>query len=345
MLISLSANPDWWVNLSLKEQERYLETHPRSKLKVTAKRKQPRQSKPKPKPAPGSKPMNTRIKRKYKIAPQPKVGSTEEDIRTRLDSSLSKSDKIKLDNALELAAKKNLGKPLTQADIESVAKRTVNPAIAARIFGEVSGAAEKDTFKTLMHTAIGMSAMALGAAGLVSAAAITGSVLPLVIGAYFVNRIIEDPSSTIAKLNQIELPVVDKMSKMFSSFWSTLDIDMIKRLTDTNRSESAASRITFRSDKRKNVLDDSESVNYVVCKSGKPCGMIRWDKACGPHSDRVPGWVVTLFDGFNESAHRSGRGENANEPFTAVHKGEVKLQNPTRLSLDLARSWARSVLR
>lgn len=287
--------------------------------------------------------MSNKVQRRLKTPRKPSMDSSEEAIRDRLERSLSKADKIKLDNALELAAKKKLGKPLAAADIESVAKRTVNPSIASRIFSEVSGSSEKETYKTLMHVAIGMSAMALAGVGLVSAAAMTSSVLPIVLGAYFVNRIMDDPSSTIAKINAIDIDTPRKMAKLFGSFWSTIDVDSIKRMVKP-KSESA-DRITFRVDKRKNVVDESESVKHIVCKSGKPCGVIYWDKSCGAHGDKACGWVTTLFDGFNEAAFRSGRGDNKNEPFTAVHKGEIKLQNPTRLSLDLAKSWARSALR
>ena len=209
---------------------------------------------------------------------------------------------------------------------------------------DISGTGEQNTYKTLARVVIGMAIVATAGAGLAVAASVSGSPMPLLLGCYFLNRIIDDPTSTVARLNRVAAPIEDRMARMFDSWWSTLDVTKLKDLIKP-QSLSAAARITFKKSTAKNVYDDSEKTSYVVNRAGTNCGVIKWDPACGACSDKSTGWVVTLFDGFNEGAYRSGRGENKNEPFTAVHKGEVKLQNPSRMTLDMARSWARGALR
>lgn len=279
------------------------------------------------------------------MAPRrPNLTSLSERISERLRNELNDDDKAALDNAMRLAAKKKLGRSLSQEEILDIVKRTANPDVASRIMADLSGTGEQNTYKTLARVAIGMAVVAAAGAGLAVASASTGSTLPLLLGAYFVNRIIDDPTSTVARLNRVAAPIEDRIGRMFDSWWSTLDVTKLKDLIKP-QSLSAAARITFKKATAKSPYDGSEKVSYVVNRAGTNCGVIAWDPSCGACSDKSTGWVVTLFDGFNEAAYRSGRGENKNEPFTAVHKGEVKLQNPSRMTLDLARSWARGALR
>lgn len=259
----------------------------------------------------------------------------------KLSASLTPENKASLTNAFALAGKRKLGQAFKPEDIVNVAKRTVVPAIAARILTELSGTTEKETFKTLARLAIGLADIYSKRSGLTTGN--QGTQMPIVIGAYFLNRVLNDSSSTIAQINLIDLPIEQKIATLFESFWSSLDIEALKERM-TPRSESS-SRVTFKTIKNKNIYDGTEKLMYAVNAGGRVCGKIAWDPACGECSDKSTGWVVTLFDGFNEAAYRSGRGENAHEPFTAVHKGEIKLHNPTRMTLALAKSWARGALR
>ena len=279
------------------------------------------------------------------MAPRrPNLSSLSERISERLRNELSDDDKAALDNAMRLAAKKKLGRSLTKDEIDDIVRRTANPDVASRIMADLSGTGEQNTYKTLARVAIGMAVVAAAGAGLAVASASSGSTLPLLLGAYFVNRIIDDPTSTVARLNRVSAPIEDRIGRMFNSWWSTLDVERLKDLIKP-QSLSAAARITFKKTTAKSPYDGSEKTSYVVNRAGANCGVINWDPSCGACSEKSTGWVVTLFDGFNEAAYRSGRGENKNEPFTAVHKGEVKLQNPSRMTLDMARSWARGALR
>lgn len=287
---------------------------------------------------------NNTVQRRKTVPRKPNLSSLSERISESLRDKISDDDKAALDNALRLAAKKKLGRSLTQDEILDIVKRTTNPGVASRIMADLSGTGEQNTYKTLARVAIGMAIVATAGAGLAVASAASGSTLPLLLGAYFVNRIIDDPTSTIARLNRVAAPVEDRMSRMFDSWWSTLDIGRLKDLVKP-QSLSASARITFKKASSKSPYDGQEKVSYVVNRAGANCGVINWDPSCGACSERSTGWVVTLFDGFDEAAYRSGRGENKNEPFTAVHKGEIKLQNPSRMTLDLARSWARGALR
>lgn len=254
---------------------------------------------------------------------------------------MTAANKASLINAFELAARKKLGQPIKPEDVLSVAKRTVVPAIAARIYTEIANSTEKQTFMTLARLAIGLSEIYCKKAGLTTGS--QGTQLPVVIGGYFLNRVLEDSSSTIAQINALELPIEQKFAALFESFWGSLDVEALKEKM-VPRSESA-SRVTFKTIKAPDIYKGTEQVSYAVTAGGRVCGKIAWDKACGECSEKSTGWVVTLFDGFNEAAYRSGRGTNPHEPFTAVHKGEVKLHNPSRMTLALAKSWARGALR
>lgn len=267
--------------------------------------------------------------------------SSAEQTILKLNEALTPANKASITNALELAAKGRLGQAMKPEDILSVAKRTAVAAIAARLYTEIANSSEKETFKTLARLAIGLAEIYCKRSGLTVGT--QGTQFPIVIGGYFLNRILNDSSSTIAQINAIDLPVEQKLGTLFESFWSSLDVDALKE-KQTPRSESAA-RVTFKTIKNKDLYKGTDRICYAVNAGGKTCGKIAWDPACGECSEKSTGWVVTLFDGFNEAAYRSGRGTNPNEPFTAVHKGEVKLQNPSRMTLALAKSWARGALR
>lgn len=277
------------------------------------------------------------------------LSSSEETVQ-KIENSLNRANSIKLENAFELAAQKKLGKSLSKVEIEGLAQRTADPAVAARLMATIANATEKETFIVLARLAIGLSTNYLNAAGVTNPA--QRSVLPVVVGSFFVNRIIDDPSSTIAQINMLDdIPIANKLVALFESYWSTLDIDDLKQKTSGNLRKkqddvvSESSRVTFRTHKQKDIYTGGEKVCYLVCVGGETCGVIRWDKKLGEQNPKGSGWITTLFHGFNEAAFRSGKGENQNEPYTAVHSGEVKLHNPQRLSLELAKTWARSALR
>lgn len=279
--------------------------------------------------------------------------SSSEDTVSKIEKSLNRANAIKLENAFELAAQKKLGKALSKVEIEGLAQRTADPAVAARLMCTIANASEKETFIILARLAIGLSSNYLNTAGVTTAA--TRSVLPVVIGSFFVNRIIEDASGTLAKINQLdEIPISNKLVSLFESFWGSLDLDDLKQKTSgkmrtpqetSEEVSSESSRVTFRTHKQKDVYTGGEKVSYLCCVGGDVCGVIRWDKKLGDPNPKGSGWIATLFHGFNEAAFRSGKGENTNEPYTAVHNNEVKLHNPQRLSLELAKTWARSALR
>lgn len=283
------------------------------------------------------------------------TSSSEETVQ-KLEQSLNRGNTIKLENSFELAAQKKLGKSLSKVEIEGLAQRTADPAVAARLMATISNASEKESYIVLARLAIGLSTNYLNAAGVTSAA--QRSVLPVVIGCFFMNRIIDDASGTMAQINAVDdVPISNKLVALFESYWSTLDLDELKEKTsgtpkkaEVNKEEqkeivSESSRVTFRTHKQKDIYTGGEKVSYLVCVGGETCGVIRWDKKLGEQNPKSSGWIATLFHGFNEAAFRSGRGENSNEPYTAVHRNEVKLHNPQRLSLELAKTWARSALR
>jgi hypothetical protein len=167
---------------------------------------------------------------------------------------------------------------------------------------------------------------------------------------------------------------VDPVTRLvddYISFWSTIDhgtlYDKISRSGyDTNsvslsaaieapvpadiqasdEDEAKRLRMTLRTCPTQHGIPKEHKRRFLLCVNGDVRGFLSWDKAMGDPDKSKFGWVVTLYHGFNENAYRSGRNpKNPMEPFTAIHNGELKLHNPCRMPLALARSWARQALR
>lgn len=168
---------------------------------------------------------------------------------------------------------------------------------------------------------------------------------------------------------------VDPVTRLvddFTSFWSTIDhgtlydkissagfdtknvslsaaLDASPVPADIQASEEEEVqrlRMTLRTCPTQHGIPKEHKRRFLVCVNGSVRGFLSWDTSMGDPDKNKFGWVVTLYHGFNENAYRSGRNpKNPLEPFTAVHNGELKLHNPCRMPLPLARSWARQALR
>lgn len=220
--------------------------------------------------------------------------SSTEDTVSKIEKSLNRANAIKLENSFELAAQKKLGKPLSKVEIESLAQRTSDPAVAARLMATIANASEKESFMILARLSIGLANSYLNAAGVT--AKTTKTVMPIVIGSFFVNRIIEDASGTMAQINMLDdIPIANKLTALFESYWSTLDIDKLKASTSGKTMKkqddvvSESSRVTFRTHKQKDIYNGNDKICYLVCVGGETCGVIRWDKKLGEQTPKGSG--------------------------------------------------------
>lgn len=259
----------------------------------------------------------------------------EQELFKKMRSAFSESDIVRLNNAVRLCIERKLGTPLTAEDIKSLAKRTGEANVAARICADVSTTKERQSYMTLAVACFGLVSAMLKKRGTIEPK------VHIVLGSYFLNRFLNDADNMLALAIKPKANILPTMIKLFISWWSTLPSSVFTMNTDP-KSESASGRVTFKQDKR--FGSGRECQRFLIFKNGTELGCIRWDAAKGQVAQSQYGWVATLFDGFDVTSFRSGKNDTG-EPYTAVHKSEVKLHNPTRLSLDLSKVWVRNALR
>lgn len=260
----------------------------------------------------------------------------EQELVKKMQNAFSESDAIRVSNAVRLCIERKIGTALSIEDIRTLANRTGEPNVAARVCADISGTKERQSYMTLAVVCFGLCSAMLKKRG-----AVEPKVL-IVLGSYFLNRFLSDSDNMLALALRPKGNIFLKVVKLFISWWSTLPDTVFTMDTSEKKSESSSMRITFKQDKR--FGSGKDCVRYLICKNGEELGCVRWDDKKGNVAPKAYGWVSTLFDGFDSTAFRSGRNENG-EPFTAVHKSELKLHNPTRLSLDLSKVWVRNALR
>ena len=259
----------------------------------------------------------------------------EQELSSKMQKAFSESDAIRISNAVRLCIERKLGNALSIDDIKTLAGRTEEPTVAARVCADVSGTRERQSYMTLAVACFGLCSSMLKKRGTVEPK------VHIVLGAYFLNRFLSDTDNMLALALRPKGNIYTKLVKLFLSWWSTLP-DSVFTMSTEVKSESSSVRVTFKQDKR--FGSGKECMRYLICKNGEEVGCIRWDNSKGEVTPKAYGWVSTLFDGFDSTAFRTGRSDNG-EPYTAVHKSELKLHNPTRLSLDLSKVWIRNSLR
>ena len=172
----------------------------------------------------------------------------------------------------------------------------------------------------------------------------------------------EEPDDFESESTTFAIDPAERIVNDFISYWSTIDHEALKDKFETagTQLESTSShfvdqqnpedqeriRMTLRTCPTQHGIPKEEKRRFLICVNGSIRGFLSWDTKMGrPDKDKF-GWLVTLYHGFNENAYRSGRNpHNDMEPFTAVHRGELKLHNPCRMPIRLARAWARQAIR
>lgn len=128
----------------------------------------------------------------------------------------------------------------------------------------------------------------------------------------------------------------------FDHWFKTIDLNQLMEDHKVASTSAAGLRIILSPTLK--YFDEVHHKQYLLVQGNDLIGTVNWDMSMGdPHPD-VYGWKATLRDGFPESSFHSGRDPNNKfAPYTVIHRGEVKLHNPTRMNLDTAYSWAKSI--
>lgn len=140
---------------------------------------------------------------------------------------------------------------------------------------------------------------------------------------------------------------VDSLVSDFMDWFGKLDHKELKQAyldSKQIKSESASLRCILCPSLK--FFQPEHHKRYLLVRGSEMYGTLNWDMALGDPDPNKYGWQATLRHGFNESSFHSGRDpDNAHSPFTIIHEGEVKLRNPSRLTVDLCHQWAKSVVR
>lgn len=266
----------------------------------------------------------------------PKANTGAKDAVKLLAASLNKGNEITLDNAFVLAGQRKLGQPISNEDIENIARRTTDPDVATRLFTQFSGTNEVASYKVLMRLSIGLAMLYGEKANLINPVVPRTLMIAQTLAAFFVNRVCESPDNNVQMIVEVDAKASMKLAYMFDSFWSSLDIE---KLRDQTYSSESKVNLSF----RKVHLEKANS--YSVYSGEKHCGNIFWDKGIDNPAEESNGWRVTLFDGFPSSIYPEGPLSNPHDPYIQVSKGELKLHNPQRLSLAEAKTWVRRAMK
>jgi hypothetical protein len=109
---------------------------------------------------------------------------------------------------------------------------------------------------------------------------------------------------------------------------------------DQFESDSGAyPRISFRVCPAQKRLSSVQRTRFDIMYDGRCIGCLKSDPKISGNGKSTRSWVAQLYEGYNESAFRSGRNES--EPYTAVNKNRVVLFNPHRLTFDEAKVWSK----
>ena len=112
---------------------------------------------------------------------------------------------------------------------------------------------------------------------------------------------------------------------------------------DEMTSESKVStRLTFKLLGSQKRLTPNLRTRWDINNGSDVVGQIQADPKIKGNGHEIRCWVVTLEDGFDESAYNSGF--RTTEPFTTVNKGRLLLRNPQRLTMAEARLWAKHAI-
>lgn len=112
--------------------------------------------------------------------------------------------------------------------------------------------------------------------------------------------------------------------------------------TDMTSESAVTQRLTYRVATSQTRLSPLLRTMWEIRYGENIIGKIQSDPDVEGNGHENRSWVVTLEDGFDESAFNSGYDSSA--PFTTLNKGRLLLRNPARLTMKEARMWASHVI-
>lgn len=121
-----------------------------------------------------------------------------------------------------------------------------------------------------------------------------------------------------------------------------LDIPSELETLDSESASTVTPRISFRVCPTQKRTDVKDRTRFDVMFANRAIGSIESDPKIQGNGKSRRSWVVKLFEGFNESAFRSGR--DTTQPYTVVNSNQVVLLNPIRQTHDECKSWIKHVL-
>lgn len=119
-------------------------------------------------------------------------------------------------------------------------------------------------------------------------------------------------------------------------------IDIPGELDSLDSESATRPRISFRVCPTQRKLTDAERTKYDILYGGDHIGRIESDPKIKGTGANTRSWVAKLYDGFNESAFRTGRSDR--EPYTVVSANQLSLINPIRQTYSECCNWVKHTI-
>lgn len=369
--------PKWWLRKGKAARQAYIKRHPNTKWAKflntglnDKKKAQPDKKKPNPTKKASAKPK-AKKSRKEKInsvkGNAKKTSSKKKEVKAKakekaagIKSEIDKGSNKLASKAPAYAAKikDNVSKSTTQR-IGSFFKKSFTGGEVSESEKEAVKAALTPVLKAVLGVAT-LGALAIGAAPLVTALA--NSYTDSLDGLFKKNEPMESESAELNTDDPVDLLIHD-----FMRWFSKIDKDALaQRIAELQvleedgadesetpdegdeddpdfTSESAVvKRVSFRVTPGQKRIANHLRTKFEVVFDKEVVGHIESDPKISGNGFQNRCWVVTLRDGFNETAYRSGH--SSEEPFTVVRGADVLLRNPQRMTMPEARNWVKGAL-
>ena len=374
--------PAWWLRKGKASRQAYIKRHPKSKwakfLDYGLNDKKPQPDKKKPKKTAAKKNVKKADKSKKSSKEQindikgkaKKESSKKEEIQQKAEAKVPVIASNINKGSNKLASKAPAYASKIKESISKATSSKIGSFFKKKFTGGETDEAEteavKATLAPVLRAVLGVAilgSMAVGAAPLVAAMtnAYSSSLDNALNG--------DDPlSSESAELNTDE--PVDLLIHDFMRWFSKIDKDALARKIaelqvleeygdgeadesetpeegdeedpDFTSESAVVKRVSFRVTPLQRRVAANLRTRFEVVFDKEVVGHIESDPKIEGDGFQNRCWVVTLRDGFNESAYTSGY--SLEEPFTSIRGENVLLRNPQRMTMPEARNWAKGAL-
>lgn len=371
--------PAWWIKYNLQQREKYLESHPNSRLKhilnvgldaegnpIVNPRDAQKASKQKDE---AQKKAEERVKKrkereeKEKEKAEKKHGAeTTEEKTVRLDAALAQSSWRK--GAAKLASKGTmfagkLSRNLTPKHTTAV-ENFFKEKFAPKNDDDSDTGADTEVDTDTVIAAVKPLARVLLAGALVGLTLAGGGIIVGALASAYTNggftlpEFLSESGTELDTSDPIQFLVHDftrwaKSVDMREVSGVIAEIIAVQKQLESAKgntegkmvSESASASLRFVPcpSHKKN---NTPITRYLIKLGTKQVGRIHSDVKIPGDSPSNRCWVCTLNDGYSETAYRTG--VSRQEPFTLATPVGVILRNPQRQTLDEAKSWIRATV-